>query len=166
MAQKVLNGRLAFGRLGADRLLAIGISRDLANLHVFELRYIRADRIGNRELALLVEHHDSNRYDRLGHAGDREDRIVRHWRLGRRIQRAERLEISELTAPRDRNDRPRQASFLDLTFQRGAYTPEALGRKSDRRGVGAWQRILTVRVGSSGERRHHNGSAQPLHGPG
>ena len=58
-----------------------------------ELRQVLFDRILDRQLALVLQDHDPDCRDRLGHRGDAEHRILRHRLLGLQILKADRIEL-------------------------------------------------------------------------
>ena len=140
-------------------LLATGVRRDLGDLHVLELRQIHADGVVEEQFALLMEDHDADRHHRLRHARQREQRIGGHRRLGRRIDLADSLEVSELPTPGNRDDHARNASLFDLTLECRHNARKALGREADRGGICARERVLAIGMGSSGQRHHQRGRA-------
>ena len=81
VAQQVLHRGLALRLARSPRSFCRGVSLDDADLHVGELRQVLADRIGQQQLALVVQHHDRDRNHRLGHRRDREDASAGHRRL-------------------------------------------------------------------------------------
>ena len=65
---------------------------------------IFGDRIGQKQPALLDQHHDGDRGHRLAHGREREDGVARHRHLAGGIEKADRLEVGELAFAGDRHD--------------------------------------------------------------
>src|SRR5262249_34269080 len=96
MPQQILNsGRSVRFDERVRRLAVSVLSRD-RDLKIGELREIFRDGIGERQLALLSEHHRGNRYERLCHRIETKDGVPGHRRAACRIALSERLEVRDL----------------------------------------------------------------------
>ena len=113
VAQQVLYRHLPLERDEVE--LAVVLDADLL---VGKFRDEFRDGIAEQEMAVLDQHHDADRDDRLGHREDPEDRVVRHRRAGRRALPAERLEPADLAAPRHQHGRTGQGALVDLALER------------------------------------------------
>ena len=89
-----------------------------ADLLVGKFRDEFRNGVAEQEMAILDQHHDADRDDRLGHREDAEDRVVRHRRARRRALPAERFEPADLAAPRHHHGRAGQGALVDLALER------------------------------------------------
>ena len=92
------------GRVGQD--LGDREIRGLARgrLEAGELRQILRDRIGDRELALVLQHQNRDAGDRLGHRRDPEERVGPHRPFRRDVGEAGGLEVQDVVLVDDRGD--------------------------------------------------------------
>ncbi len=102
-----------------------------ADLHVLECRNVFRDRLVERDLPLLGEHHDRHARDRLAHGVDAEDRILGHRRLGFGIEHADGFEIGDLAIPHDERDGARDGALRTFAAQPLRDAVEPFGRQSD-----------------------------------
>ena len=105
------------------------IRRDRAELQVREGGQVGGDGIAEEDLAFFEELHDSDRSHRLGHGGDREDRVGGHGGAGGGIARAEGLEIRQMAAPGDGDDGAGKAGGGDFSLHGRLDAREAGGRE-------------------------------------
>ena len=124
--QQVLNGHLPLHRHELE--LAVVLDADLL---VGKLRDEFRDGIAEEEVAVLDQHHDADRDDRLGHREDAEDAVVRHRRGGRRALPADRIEPADLAAPRHHHGRAGQGSLVDLALEGIRHPLQADARQPD-----------------------------------
>ena len=127
MAHQVLDRHRPFGRDQLQRRLAVGTRLLLADFDVLEGRDVLGDRIGERQLALLEQHHRRHRGDRLGHGIDAEDRILGHRRLLLGVEAAHGLEVGDLAVPRDEQDGAGDRALGDVGLERVGDRLQALG---------------------------------------
>src|SRR5882762_7211637 len=86
-------------------------------LHLIESGYEFGNRIVEKELALLVQHHHGRAGDRLGHRRHAEDGVRLHRLPGVQILKAEPFEVSQLAAPHDRDVNASELLPLDRTLE-------------------------------------------------
>src|ERR1700730_15917545 len=98
-----------------------------ADLHVLELGEVFCDRLVERDLALLVEHHGRDLGDRLGHRIDAKNCIADHWRFGFWIEGADSLEIPELSMSCDEQYESRRLSCCCILPKNVGDAVEPLG---------------------------------------
>ena len=132
VAQQVLNRHLPLQRHEVE--LAVVLDADLL---VGEFRNEFRDGVAEQEMAVLDQHHDADRDDRLGHREDAEDRVVRHRRARRRALPAERFEPADLAAPRHHHGRARQRPLVDLALERIRHALQSDGGEPSDSGL-AW----------------------------
>ena len=133
MPQQVLHGHLPLDRHEVE--LAVVLDADLL---VGKLRNEFGDGIAQDEVAVLDQHHDADRDDRLGHREDAEDAVMRHRRGCRRALPADRIEPADLTAPRHHHRGAGEGSLVDLALEGIRHPLQADARQPDgfRLGVG------------------------------
>ncbi len=103
-----------------------------ADLLIGKFRDELRNGVAEQEMAILDQHHDAGRDDRLGHRKDAKDRIVRHRRGGRRALLAEGFEPADLTAPRHHRGHARDGSLVDLALERIRHPLQPDGRQPER----------------------------------
>jgi hypothetical protein len=113
VAQQVLDRHLPLQ--GHEVELAVVLDADLL---VGKFRDEFRHGIAEQEMAVLDQHHDADRDDRLCHGEDPEDRVVRHRRARRGALFAERLEPADLAAPRHQHGGAGQRALVDLALER------------------------------------------------
>ena len=79
-----------------------GLAR--GRLQVGELGQILRDGIGDRELALILQHENRDTGDRLSHRGDPEQRVGRHRTFRRDVGETGRLDVEHLILGHDGSD--------------------------------------------------------------
>src|ERR1044071_2523156 len=95
-------------------------------------REIAVHRIGEREDAALVEHHERHGGDRLGHRVDAEDRVGPHRLAPLAVHDAERREPGDLAAPRDEGQRAGDLAGLDVARDQVVIdAAESFARQAD-----------------------------------
>ena len=127
VAQQILDRHRPLQRHEVE--LAVVLDADLL---VGKFRNEFRNGIAEQEMAVLDQHHDADRDDRLGHREDAEDRVVRHRCRCRRALPAERLEPADLAAPRHHHGRAGQGSLVDLALE-GVRHPLQPGRREPER---------------------------------
>ena len=97
------------GGFGDDAVLV------LANRHgqVLELRYVLLHRVAEPKPAFLVEQHQGDAGDRLGHGVDAENGVLGHRLGGLHVLGAEGAEVRHLAVPGDERGDGRQAAVID-----------------------------------------------------
>jgi len=110
VCRKVLDGRQLLGRAKS--------AAGLGHLQLGKRRQIRRDGIAQEHAAFLDQQHDGGRGHRLGHGGDREDRIGLERLLGGSIAIADRLEMGELARAHDAEHGAGELACIDLAAQR------------------------------------------------
>ena len=141
--QQVLNRHRPLQRHEVE--LAVVLDADLL---VGEFRDEFRDGIAEQEMAVLDQHHDADRDDRLGHREDAEDRMsCAIGADGRRALPAERLEPADLAAPRHHHGRAGQGSLVDLALE-GVRHP----LQPDRREPERFRLGVRAATGSAGRR--------------
>ena len=103
--QQVQNRDRTLQRLELERILAGLIGKIDADLGIGESRNVFRDGIVERQLAVLDQHHDCDRGDRLGHRIDPEDGIRRHRQPGRDAAQPETFQIDLLAVLLDQQHR-------------------------------------------------------------
>ena len=133
MPQQILNGHLPLDRHQVE--LAVVLDADLL---LGKLRNEFGDGIAEDEVAVLDQHHDADRDDRLGHREDAEDAVMRHRRGCRRALAADRIEPADLAAPRHHHGRAGEGALVDLALEGVRHPLQADAREPDgfRLGVG------------------------------
>jgi hypothetical protein len=114
MTQQVLDRDRPIERLQRQHDLAIVAPFLDADLHVGEGPNVFRDGIGERELAVLDEHHGRDAGDGLRHRIETEYGVRAHRKLGRDIADAEILEIDRLAMLLDQQDCARDFAGRDL----------------------------------------------------
>ncbi len=126
------------GRLhGHEVELAVVLDADLL---VGKFRNEFGDGVAEQEMAVLDQHHDADRDDRLGHREDAEDRVLRHRRGGRRALPAERIEPADLAVPRHHDGRAGDGSLVDLALEGVRHALQPWRRKPERFRLGLGKR--------------------------
>ena len=133
--QQVLDGHLPLDRHEVE--LAVVLDADLL---VGELRNELGDGVVEDEVAVLDQHHDADRDDRLGHREDAEDAVMRHRRAGGRILPADRVEPADLAAPRHHDGGPGEGALVDLALEGIRHPLQAGAREPDRFRLGVGKR--------------------------
>ncbi len=133
--QQVLNGHLPLHRHQVE--LAVVLDADLL---LGKLRNEFCDRVVEDEVAVLDQHHDADRDDRLGHREDAEDAVVRHRRGCGRALAADRIEPADLTAPRHHHGRAGEGALVDLALEGIRHPLQAGAREPDRFRLGVGER--------------------------
>ncbi len=93
-----------------------------------------ADRVGELERALLVQHHDRHRGDRLGHRKDPEQGVGPHRRVVGDVPHAVRREVRDLALPGHEHQPTGQLAGLHIpgevlvdSVQPGGVEPDLAG---------------------------------------
>lgn len=79
----------------------------------FELGQVFGYWIVNAQLALILQHHDGERGDGLGHGGDPEETVFLHRCPGFQILKSDSLVTEQPAIFPDERDRTRELSVLD-----------------------------------------------------
>ena len=95
--------------------------------------------IPQRESAFLVERHQGDADDRLGHGVDAEDRVVGHRPAGFPIRHAYRLPVGDLALAGHHPDRPGKLAEIDILLHGLRDAVESILRQTDFRGRGPRQ---------------------------
>ena len=132
--QQVLHRRLPLHRHQLE--LAVVLDADLL---VGKFRNEFGDGIAEDEVAVLDQHHDADRDDRLGHREDAEQAVMRHRRRSCRALAADRIEPADLAAARHHHGRAGQGSLVDLALEGIRHQLQPLGRQPDRFRLGLRQ---------------------------
>ena len=90
----------------------------LQHLHAGELGHPLSDRVVQPELAFLHQHQRRGGGDRLGHRGDAEERVARHWRAAGDVALAQRVELQFLALAPDQRHKAREVARVDHRLQR------------------------------------------------
>ncbi len=109
MAQQIDHADRRRGRSRQEGDIAAARDEDAG---VLELGAELHQRIGQRDLALLDQHHEGDAGDRLGHARDAKDRVVLQRLAGPRV--ADARAMRDLAAPRYERRGVRQAAGVDI----------------------------------------------------
>ncbi len=120
MAHQVQHGDRALGGHGLDR--AVPVEDPLAqhgHAPIAELRQEALDRVGEAEAACFPQQQASHTGDRLGHRGDGEQGVPRHWDTLVGAEMTDRLVEDQTAMARDCDDGAGQLACLDLVVQRG-----------------------------------------------
>ena len=94
--------------------LAIGVDADLL---VGKFRNVFGDGFVEQELAVLEQHHDADRNDRLGHREHAEQAVVGHRRGSRRALVAQCVEPADLAAPGHHHGHARDGALVDIALE-------------------------------------------------
>ena len=139
-------------RLALECRLAVAFALD-ADLHIGEGRNVGRHRIGEREAALLDQHHRRDAGDRLGHRIQREHGVGRHRRAGGDVAHADAFLIDRPAVLQDQHHRAGNLALRDLVVEEGGEPFEAGLRHGLRAtAAAAW---LGMRQG----RRHQRATA-------
>ena len=125
--QQILHRHLPLHRHQLE--LAVALDADLL---VGKFRNELGDGVIEDEVAVLDQHHDADRDDRLGHREDAEQAVMRHRRRRRRALPADRVEPADLAAARHHDGSSGQGSLVDLALERVSTSVAAACRKPDR----------------------------------
>ena len=126
------------GFLGGDQFeLAVGFDADF---QISQFGNEFGDRIGDEQLAVLEQHHQRDRDDRLGHRIDAEDGVAGQRRTAG-PQRAEIAPIADLAAARDQHGDTRHVTGIDLALHHCREAIETGGMKPDLAGGNDGQRM-------------------------
>ena len=117
--------------------LAVDVDADLL---IRKLRNELGDGVVEDEVAVLDQHHDANRDDRLGHREDPEQAVMRHRRRGGRALPADGVEPADLAAAGHHHGRAGQGALVDLALEGIRHPLQARAREPDRLGFGVRER--------------------------
>ena len=117
-----------------DDGLSVG-TRCLGHLQVGELGDVLRHRIVEREPAFLVERHQCDARDGLGHRVDAENRVLGHGHAVRDVLFAVRLEVRDLAVPGNDGDDAGKYAPVDESLHRGTQFAESPRRSSRLRRV-------------------------------
>jgi hypothetical protein len=105
----------------------VRIAAAAEDAQIAPLRNPAMDRIVQLEMALLEEHHQGDRRDRLGHRVDPEDRVLAHRLAALEIHQPDRLAVLDPPSPMDEGQEAGNLAGLDVAFlQMGADPRELL----------------------------------------
>ena len=162
----------------ADGHLVIGIDdhrlplRPVAGGHLqpFEFGNEFADGVVEREGALVVERHQRNAGDGLGHGVDAEDRVRGHRRILVPALLAGACEMHELAVPRHERHRADEFALVDHRLHERADLVEPRLAQADvgrcRAGQAGRRRILRVRGDAGLEQEKDDKSRRTVSNPG
>jgi hypothetical protein len=153
--QQVLDDDRSAQRREIEHGLAVAAGFFHADFRERETRDVPGDRLVQRELALIDQHHRHERGDRLGHRIDSKQRVRRHRRLGRDIAHAEGFEIGRLTAALHQHDRARHLAVRNLRPEEFRHRAEFFAREAELFGL-----ALTDAFGSSRTRHEMSGDGE------
>ena len=120
------------------------------NLDALELRNELAHRVVQRKAAFVVEGHQGNASDGLGHGVDAKDRVLGHRRASFGVLIAERIEMHQLAAPRHRRYAAGQIAIRDQLPHRRVQLRQPFGTHPNFARLR--HRQITAVVGSNGRR--------------
>jgi hypothetical protein len=112
------------------------VARRRRHLELGEFRDVFGDRIVERPLALLVEHHHRDADNRLGHRRNAEDRVAGERFFRFEILDAVGVEGDHLAVARHERGDPGQLGLVDQRPHRLLVRLQPVGREADRLGRG------------------------------
>ncbi len=129
MPQKILDVHGSIRRHELQDGIAVVCSGLDSHLHVGEGRDKFGHRIGQRQPAIIDQHHRRDAGNRLRHRMKRKDRVRRHGLLRGDIPNAEALEIDRSTVLLDQHDRAGKLSGRDLVRKEFGQTFQSRRRR-------------------------------------
>jgi hypothetical protein len=120
-----------------SQLVAVAVLPIHGDLHLLEGGQPARDRVLKLKLALLVEHHQGHRGDRLGHRSDPKDRVVLDWQGVLGVAVSVRLDVHDLPVSSDERERTRDQLLVDVPLHHRSDARKALARHADLARLGA-----------------------------
>src|SRR5438094_354725 len=94
MGEKVLDSNRPLGRHRGPRRRSLVLRiRRIEHLHVLEFRYEIGNGLIQRKSSLLIEHHDGDTGDRLGHGANTKDMVGAHSSFFLAVRHSDSFEI-------------------------------------------------------------------------